>query len=48
LAVPFYTFFILRRFLSVYDAAAMAATYGSISIVTFIVGDSIRDMIATM
>jgi hypothetical protein len=38
LSVPFYTFFILRRFLSVYDAAAMAATYGSISIVTFIVG----------
>ncbi len=38
LAVPFYTFFVLRRILSVYDAAAMAATYGSISIVTFIVG----------
>lgn len=38
LAVPIYTFFILRRILSVYDAAAMAATYGSISIVTFIVG----------
>ncbi len=37
-AVPFYTFFYLRRILSVYDAAAMAATYGSISIVTFIVG----------
>ena len=38
LFVPFYSFFILRRILSVYDAAAMAATYGSISIVTFIVG----------
>ncbi len=38
LIVPFYTFFFLRRILSVYDAAAMAATYGSISIVTFIVG----------
>ena len=36
--VPFYTFFFLRRILSVYDAAAMAATYGSISIVTFFVG----------
>jgi len=36
--VPFYTFFILRRILNVYDAAAMAATYGSISVVTFIVG----------
>ncbi len=38
LAIPLYTFFILRRMLSVYDAAAMAATFGSISIVTFIVG----------
>jgi hypothetical protein len=38
LVVPFYTFFILRRILNIYDAAAMAATYGSISIVTFIVG----------
>lgn len=36
--VPFYTFFFLRRILSVHDAAAMAATYGSISIVTFVVG----------
>ena len=36
--VPLYTFFYLRRILSVYDAAAMAATYGSISIVTFVVG----------
>jgi hypothetical protein len=38
LAVPVAVFFVLRRILSVYDAAAMAATYGSISIVTFIVG----------
>ena len=38
LFVPFYTFFFLRKILSVYDAAAMAATYGSISIVTFVVG----------
>ena len=36
--VPVCVFFVLRKFLSVYDAAAMAATYGSISIVTFIVG----------
>ncbi len=36
--VPFYAFFFLRRILSIYDAAAMAATYGSISIVTFVVG----------
>ena len=38
LLVPLAVFFVLRKFLSVYDAAAMAATYGSISIVTFIVG----------
>jgi len=38
LFVPCYTFFFLRRILSVHDAAAMAATYGSISIVTFVVG----------
>jgi len=38
LVVPVCVFFVLRKFLSVYDAAAMAATYGSISIVTFIVG----------
>ncbi len=38
LFVPFYTFFFLRRILRVYAAAAMAATYGSISIVTFVVG----------
>ena len=34
--VPFYTFFILRRKLDVSNAAAIAATYGSISAVTFI------------
>ena len=37
LLVPFYTFFVLRRMLGVADAAAMAATYGSISVVTFVV-----------
>ncbi len=35
-AVPIYTFFILRLKLDIYDAAAIAATYGSISAVTFI------------
>ena len=35
-AVPIYTFFILKLKLDVYDAAAIAATYGSISAVTFI------------
>lgn len=34
--VPIYTFFILKLKLDVYDAAAIAATYGSISAVTFI------------
>ncbi|HEY9648006.1 MAG TPA: sodium-dependent bicarbonate transport family permease [Chroococcidiopsis sp.] len=34
--VPLYTFFILRIKLDTYDAAAIAATYGSISAVTFI------------
>ncbi len=34
--VPIYTFFILRWKLDTYDAAAIAATYGSISAVTFI------------
>jgi hypothetical protein len=34
--VPIYTFYILRLKLDTYDAAAIAATYGSISAVTFI------------
>ncbi|OLP16182.1 sodium-dependent bicarbonate transport family permease [Leptolyngbya sp. 'hensonii'] len=34
--VPIYTFFILKLKLDSYDAAAIAATYGSISAVTFI------------
>ncbi|GAB4233766.1 MAG: sodium-dependent bicarbonate transport family permease [Stanieria sp.] len=34
--VPVYTFFILKFKLDTYDAAAIAATYGSISAVTFI------------
>lgn len=33
--IPFAMFFILKRKLSVYDAGAVAATYGSISAVTF-------------
>ncbi len=36
--VPVYTFFTLRRLIPVHDAAAIAATYGSISAVTFITG----------
>lgn len=34
--VPVYCFYILKRFLPVHDGAAIAATYGSISAVTFI------------
>lgn len=34
--VPVYCFFILKRFMQVHDGAAIAATYGSISAVTFI------------
>ncbi len=39
-AVPVYTFFILRIKLDPYNAAAIAATYGSISAVTFITASS--------
>ena len=34
--VPVYTLFVLRRMVPTHDAAAIAATYGSISAVTFI------------
>lgn len=36
LLIPFYTFFILKRKLNVYDAGAIAASYGSVSAVTFV------------
>lgn len=38
--VPLYTFFILRRQLDIYNSAAIAATYGSISAVTFITANT--------
>jgi len=38
--VPIYTFFILKLKLDLYNAAAIAATYGSISAVTFITAGS--------
>jgi hypothetical protein len=38
--VPIYTFFILKTKLDAYNAAAIAATYGSISAVTFITASS--------
>jgi uncharacterized protein len=41
--VPVYSFFILRIRLDTYNAAAIAATYGSISAVTFITASSLLD-----
>ncbi len=41
--VPIYTFFILKLKLDLYNAAAIAATYGSISAVTFITAGSFLD-----
>jgi hypothetical protein len=34
--IPLYTFFILKKKFSVFDAGAIAATYGSVSAVTFV------------
>jgi uncharacterized protein len=34
--IPFYTFFILKKKLSLYDSGAIAAAYGSVSAVTFV------------
>ena len=39
-AVPIYSFFVLKIKLDAYNAAAIAATYGSISAVTFITASS--------
>jgi uncharacterized protein len=41
--VPVYCFWILRRRLDVYNAAAIAATYGSISAVTFVTAAAFLD-----
>jgi hypothetical protein len=38
LLIPIYTFFILKKKLSIYDATAIAAAYGSVSAVTFVTG----------
>lgn len=40
LLIPVYTFFILKRKLNVYDSGAIAATYGSVSAVTFVTAAS--------
>lgn len=43
-AIPFYTFFILKKKLGVPNAAAIAASYGSISAVTFVAAASFLDV----
>ena len=43
LAVPAYAFLVLRRRLGEYDAAAVAATYGSVSAVTYITATAFLD-----
>jgi uncharacterized protein len=45
--VPIYSFFILKVKLDNYNAAAIAATYGSISAVTFITASSLLDKLNT-
>ncbi len=40
LLIPIYTFFILKRRMNLYNAAAIAAAYGSVSAVTFVTGAS--------
>ncbi len=42
--VPIYTFFILRQRLPIADAAAIAATYGSVSAVTFVTATGYLDV----
>lgn len=42
--VPFYTFFLLKKKLGVANAGAIAASYGSVSAVTFVTAVSFLDM----
>lgn len=42
--IPLYTFFILKKKLSVSDAGAVAASYGSVSAVTFVAAISFLEM----
>lgn len=44
IAIPTYTFFILKKALNRYDAAALAAAYGSVSAVTFVTTVSFLEM----
>ncbi len=43
-SIPVYTFFLMRKRLSTADAAAIAATYGSVSAVTFVTAAGYLDM----
>jgi hypothetical protein len=43
--IPIYTFFILKRNFSVYDSGAIAASYGSVSAVTFVTAGSFLEML---
>lgn len=43
-SIPLYAFFILKRKLSVYDAGAIAASYGSVSAVTFVTAISFLEL----
>jgi len=42
--IPLYTFFILKKKLSISDAGAVAASYGSVSAVTFVAATSFLEM----
>lgn len=42
--IPLYTFFILKRRLSISDAGAVAASYGSVSAVTFVAATSFLEI----
>lgn len=44
--VPFYTFFLLKRSFGVYNAGAIAASYGSVSAVTFITAITFLKLLA--
>ena len=42
--IPLYTFFILKRKMNIYDSGAIAATYGSVSAVTFVTAVSFLEI----
>ncbi|GAA4040498.1 sodium-dependent bicarbonate transport family permease [Flavobacterium chungnamense] len=44
LAIPIYSYFVLRRKFNVYDSGAIAAAYGSVSAVTFVTAASFLEI----